>query len=647
MPRSFDLPRFGAAVRFMLALVVANLSAPLIFGAGPGTTFASFAVVSALYFLDYDGSAAERTSAYALSTLIGVLGIGIGLAVTGTLWTVCAAAFVIGFGFAAARAFRGFIARSFVGTQLAFVLTVVTHDSRLHGSEELLGWLFGSAIALIAALTVFPRHHGGQLRSALAQWCTAAAAVARSNASTLNDRRADLQSAWQTVDRVDRLHAIAGLWSKRTRALAEMVRAADQVTVFGADHAPDQLTPADRTLLDAVAGGFEHAAELTVTAHPGTVDSLQLAREQHEQALVSAAKTQSPEATVRMAHAALGVRVLSLAAESLIQLACVSNGVRSTANRGPNPAQAADAGERVRSVFRLDSVWLFSGLRTGVALAVALGIALSIGLEHGVWVVMAALAIINVSATTRGASASAAQALLAVTLGVLVSAAVIALHWPHPAMFAAMAIAALIAKWLLPGTLFWAQLSYAPFAVFNVAVLNWPTPRGLDVVRVEDIAVGVAVAVGATALAFPFGLRKLLVRTWTRASDDANTALASATTSFSAGRALPPSFVSHMRQGVDRMNDVADAVTLGHGVIDQHQLARTRTNWLLLAEFLLVAIEQFAAQRAGRPLPSDIAAALAAPDRVDHLARTSSTDPQGLVLATWTGAGLDILDRTP
>lgn len=645
MANRISIPRLGGAIRFAATIAIVNLSSLALFGAGPAPTFASFAVVASLYFLDYDGSIGERFRAFTLSTFIGVLGIGIGLVVSEQLWSICLAALFIGFAFAAARAFRGFIARSFVGTQLAFVLTVITHDPRAHGTEIALAWLYGSAIALVAAIVLFPRYHSGVIRRGLATWSRAAARVATGAPVS------ELTAAWNELVQVDRGHSIAGLWSRRTRALAEMVRAAEQLTVFISTHAlPKNPSTADALLLKRVAEAFDEAADRVSGGTP-TQLSLAKARQDHERTLHSSALHQSSEQTVDEAQQSLPARVLSLAAQAMCQLSSESiTGKRSNAAT-VNPAESSRISERIRSLFRGDSIWFRNGIRTGFALALAIGIAISLGLEHGVWVVMATLALINVTATTRGTAATALTTLTAVVIGVVISAGILALHQPWVVMFVLLAVAAFAAKWLLSGTVFWAQLSYSPFAVLNVVVLSWPTPHGLDAVRIEDIAVGVAVGVFATAFAFPFGMAKLLDRTWRRARETANSSIAAIANAFNRGEIAPVERLAALREAVDLLADEVDAVSCGDSATVLHnQIELNRSQWLLLAEFCATAISHFASARVGRPLPQTLwtdIQPLNLSANVTRVAKIRSNaegvDPEALILTTWAAEGMDIL----
>ena len=167
--------RIAGAIRFAITIALVNISALMIFGSGTATTAASFATISSLYFLDYDGGARERIGAYSASVAVAMIGLFLGIFVQNNLVATVCVAFLIGFCFAVARAFRGLIARSFIGAQLAFVLAVFTSQAGSHGIELIQGWLWGAILSLVAALVIFPRHHSGKVRRALSQWCLAVA----------------------------------------------------------------------------------------------------------------------------------------------------------------------------------------------------------------------------------------------------------------------------------------------------------------------------------------------------------------------------------------------------------------------------------------------------------------------------------------
>ncbi|MGV1033709.1 MAG: FUSC family protein [Microbacteriaceae bacterium] len=615
-------PRLAAALRFGLTVAVVNLAALGLFGAGAAATAASFASIAALYFLDYDGSTRERLSAFGLSTVVGLAGVLLGAAVAGALLAVAVSAFVVGFGFTVARAYRGLVARSFVGAQLAFVLAVFTEHARAELPLLLGGWLFGSAIAIAAALVLFPRRHTGLLRAALSRWCLAAAELLRAEPSAQAAALASLRERFDELTALDRGESIAGLWSNRTRALAGM-----RLQIGQLNTALDSivLTATQSELAEASAEGFERAAQLVragATAQPlvsvDTARERDLAAQAEHYAATASSNLERARADVAEQF---GTRVLSIGAESLQVLASTSQG-------WPHPdwALALEPEHTVASLgrraLRADSVWRYAGLRTGLALAGAATIAMLLGLEHGVWVVMAALAVINVSVTSRGASRTAAQTVIGVLGGVLIAGLLITVLPDWWMLAVTVPLLAGLAKWLLPAGPLLAQLSYSPFAVLNVAMLSWPSPHGLTVVRFEDISIGAAVALIATVLTFPFGMRRLLERSWQHAQTAAHSALLATQQFLQGGPVVPPALRQAQAQSFAANSDTVDTVYAGGVQLhDFGRLTLNRQRWLALALLAQAGLDQLAEQQLG----------------------FTTNDPRRAVIAIWADSSETVL----
>lgn len=650
MAARFNLPRLGGAIRFAVTLIAVNLAALAIFGAGPAPTFASFSVVASLYFLDFDGSARERIGAYAISTLIGLVGIGIGLAVAGDIVGVCIAALLVGFVFAAARAFRGFIARAFVGAQLAFVLTVVTSNPQAHAGELAIAWMFGAAVSLVAALVLFPRHHSGVLRRALSNWCDAAARLAEVASTGKPFDFTELTTAYIQLQEVDRTHSIAGLWSPRTRALAEMNRGAQQFTSYISERTTGQIrSDADMALFANISGALRSAAKTVLPRAAANEDiDMVRARHVHTDAVIEIARRHRGPEAVELASDAIDARVASFAAESIQHLAAVSRGARG--HDAADPADESSNALRARSVFRADSIWLFNGIRTGIALSAALLIAHIMGLEHGVWVVMATLSLISITQTARGTTSNALTTMIAVTLGVLIAIVILKLNLPWVPLVCVVLISAFAAKWFFFNSVFAGQLSYSPFAILNVFMLSWPTPNGLIAVRIEDIAIGLLVAVGATVLAFPFGMKRLLGTAWNDASTVIDASVAISNHEWVNGARSSDRARKQALMAIDLYSDAVDAVHVDRSRRDEvGTICDRRDQWLGLAEFYLSGIEAFERRRDGRALPTALQRAINSVSvrtggAVEALKQASNTDDlEALVLASWSATGIDIL----
>lgn len=96
------------------------------------------------------------------------------------------------------------------------------------------------------------------------------------------------------------------------------------------------------------------------------------------------------------------------------------------------------------------------------------------------------------------------------TAGVLIASIGLVLDLPQVGdivVLPFMAFLAVVGAAIGPMT---AQMLFTPFVLVNFAALEWATQRGLEIVRLEDVAIGAAVAAGFAFLTFPFGLAKEL-----------------------------------------------------------------------------------------------------------------------------------------
>ncbi len=575
-------PRLGSAVRFALALAIVNLSALAIFGSGTATTAASFATIGSLYFLDYDGRARERLGAYSLSTLVAVVGLVLGCAVQGNLPLTIIIGFALGFVFAAARAFRGLIARSFIGTQLAFVLAVFTPNAWTTFDELILGWMYGAAISVVCALLIFPRHHAGLVRNALSKWALAVAAFMTGDAVSRQHARASIAAHLEELESSDHGSMLAGLWSKRTRALAAMELHAHQMSAFlDLIPADEERDSGEDSLISATARGFTVAGNtVPFGTKPAEFSPVEQARDADFTRLRADAQTSGGAVPSDFA-----VRVLSIGASTMQYLAAASRGWKITDPiRFATPQRSVR--DMIREAFSHDSVWMLHGLRTGFAIAGSIALATAMGLEHGVWVVMTTLSIINISFTATVISRNAGKTIAGVVLGASLAALTLAVV-PQWWMLAALVpLIAGLAKWCLPMSSFFTQLTYAPFAILNVAMLGWPNRHGLGVIRIEDIVVGLSAGIVATLITFPFGLRKLLERTWMHAHDAAREAIAATADAVRQRTAIDERLAIAQARTFERATAAIDTVfasgvPLGH----RQQQTRSRQRWLSLAIF--------------------------------------------------------------
>ena len=148
------------------------------------------------------------------------------------LWVAVVTAFLVAFGFGLARVLRGYVARSTIGVQLAFLLCLLTPSTSADLGSFIAAWALGSVFSVIAALTIFPLRHNGQMRKAIAIWCRHASELpaafgSRSDAVVI----ADLQRARDDLlDQSAGTVVRPGLVSRRMRALQRMQGQIEQAT---------------------------------------------------------------------------------------------------------------------------------------------------------------------------------------------------------------------------------------------------------------------------------------------------------------------------------------------------------------------------------------------------------------------------------
>ena len=507
--RSHD---WHAALRFALAMVVADALVWWIFGQGTAVVMGSFAVICLLYFLDYPGSTRDRLVGYAAAAGIGAVAVAAGTLLTQPLVVATIAAFAVTFAFSYARVLRGFVGRASVGLPGAFFLPVMADVPSSELLSMVSSWLIGSFVAITAGLLVFPRKDTGRLRQLLGQWLTDAAAICDAQARGVRspDVSADLHATGEQIRTCAGDSAVSlGMVGGQQRALAEMVDG----TQWGSaalDAVADAPVPEDGTphqtlrLLDASAAALTSAAATVSDARmTPQVPDLAAIRERDLDQL----STMTP-AQLEQHYPA---RLASILAMRMLWLAGITRGVHY-----PAPDLGSTADRTPMALLRLNltfrSVWFRNAVRTAAATAACVVLVRALGLEHGLWVALAALTVTQVSFSAASAGTTAVRMAAGAAAGIAVASLGVLLSLPHIAFVLLLPILAVAASLASHSGAFLAQLSYTPFALTNLAVLEWTNDRGLEWERLGDIGVGIAVAAAFSLVVFPYGLSTQLRR---------------------------------------------------------------------------------------------------------------------------------------
>jgi hypothetical protein len=530
---------FRSALRFAVTIAVTDALLLQVFGSVPATLLGSFAVAIHLYFLDFDGGFRERLIGHGIATLVGAGTVALGVLCATQLWLAVVSALVVSGIFAYLRLLRGYVARSAVGLQGAFFLPLMIPAQPHDLGPLLAGWLVGSGVSLTSALVLLPHRRSGLIRAGVATWLRAGAELARDFAAGKDpqpsiDRLEEARMALLT--QVTGTFTRPGAVSGRERAVASMLAAARWSSPLIHDFTLP-ATGALSTLATVSATAYEDAANLVSgSSVEGALPDVAHARALDLERLTSA----TPE-DVR-AH--YPVRLISISAMNQLYRATQSRG-----RQAPEPDVGGMPDELPRRIlqrnFTWRSLWFLNALRTAVGTAACVLIVRLVGLEHGVWVVIAALTVTQVSLSGEAGARSMVKIVGGALGGILIAGGLVALHLPFVAYCVGLPLMAGMAKLAQSSSLLRAQLTYTPFVLINLAVLSWPPQHGVELVRIEDIALGALVAAGFSLIAFPRGIARALTRLQEVALDVAQRYL---TSQLSAVRRLPQSAPAPSRE---------------------------------------------------------------------------------------------------
>lgn len=501
-----------SAIRFAIAIVIADAFVWWMFREGTPVVMGSFAVICLLYFLDYEGSSTERFAGYLIASGVGIIAVVLGSVLAGPLWIAVIGAFLVSFSFAYARVLKGYVARASVGLQGAFFLPLMA-DVPLSDLPSMIGsWLVGSAVAISAGMAILPNRRSGVILDLMTRWLGIARDItsAQSSRQPTEETSRDLDEVgrqlWdQSKDPASALGAVG----TRDRALSHMVDGTQWGTVaFDRLHdalASDPPIPIEtRTLLNESAEAFDKAEKaLAHSQPPRDVPDLAQSRAKDLHNMTS-----FTDAELRQHYPA---RLISILAMRMLWLA---GRVRGASYPDPDLGSVADRSpwSLLTLNFGWRSVWFVNAIRTGASTAACVLLVRELGLDHGLWVVLAALGVTQVSFSASSNGYSSIRLALGAMSGVVVASLAAILSPPHMVFVFLLPILAFVAVVAARRGPFLAQTFYTPFALTNLAVIQWTTDRDLEIARVENISLGVAVAAAFALMVFPVGLIRQLLR---------------------------------------------------------------------------------------------------------------------------------------
>jgi uncharacterized membrane protein YccC len=502
--------------------------------------YAAIGSFALLLLVEFGGPMRERLQAQLLLVVAGAVLVAVGALASSSPWVAAAVVGVVAF----AVLFCGVVSSVLAGASTSLLLALIVSVS-LPGppssiGDRLAGWGIAGAASLLAVRFLWPQPATDALRGPTVTACRALAArlpaaldaprhdelVAASDAALDALRRAFLAtpnrptglttSARARVRLVDELGWIRVVLDQSLPPRAAMTGAAHEVKV------------AAGTVLDEAANLLQRPG--------GSPDALRAARHHLDDTL----DVMSREATVDLpvGRAEIGEFVTSLdpsfrAQELSFAITSVASNVElgAAAERrtwwqrflGQQPGGLAGpfaaARERANAHLEPHSVWLHNSVRGAVALALAVLVAQTADVQHSFWVVFGTLSVLRSNALNTGQNAL--RGILGTVIGFVVGAVLLVLIGTDTTVLWLILPVAVLLAGIAPALISFTA-GQAAFTLTLLILFNIIAPQGwrLGLVRVEDVAIGVAVSLVVGLLFWPRGAGAALRRALAEAYAD-------------------------------------------------------------------------------------------------------------------------------
>jgi uncharacterized membrane protein YccC len=523
------LANLRVAARAALVLPLVLAFGLLVLRNAQMTLFMVFAVFSLLVFAKFGGSALNLLVAYLVTTLVGGVLVALGSLASPTPWTAALAALLVVFCVEFAGVFSGYVAGSRFPLLLALVLAASVPAPAAAVPDQVLGWLIGGFVASAAGLLLWPLYERDGLHNA-------ASAAMRSLARLVASTRVNRASIEQHQSAANALAKFRTAYTqtpyrpagptRRDRALAQLVTELEHAGTFAAVPAgrlagANPRLPEGDQLAAEVVSVLEASAKVLRGGPTPDLDSLAQARIAHRSALDAWAGAQlrsgaSAESVLDGLDYDHQLRMLAYHSAAIGTNAAIVAGreIVPGSVRIPYPTPiAAGWGPtlgRIGQTLAANLSWTSPLLHTSVraALGLSLGVLLArlFGLQHAFWVVLGTMSVLRSNAL--GTGRTTVQALAGTLVGFAVGGLFTLLFGrDQVVLWAALPVAVFMAAYAPSAVSFVA--GQAAFTVLLLIVFNLLSPVGWQVglVRIEDVAVGTAIALAAGALLWPRGAR--------------------------------------------------------------------------------------------------------------------------------------------
>ena len=514
------------AARVALVVPLMAAFAGTIVGDPGAALFAVFGAFALLGLADFGGPTIPRARAYAGATLVGAGLVLLGTLASGSAWSAVAGTLLVAFVVQFLGVFGGYAVAAQTALLLAFVVAVSVPASTGAVWARVAAWTLAGGVSLAAGVLLWPRHARTLVRQRAGDACHALAALlADPGAPNVRDQaRAQVDATRRAYDRAPLRPAGP---ARRDRALVDLVVQLDRALQFAgrvADASQVRTTvsmvPEDRALrrsigqtLEASAGVLRGEAPLPDlaaldqdrAAYREALDRWAAERLRAGEPAESVLDGLSGGAASRLlAHAALAIAIDAAVAAGQ-DVSDAPSPLPHWNAPGPGPRSWL---ERVRVAFqthlRPNSVWFQNSLRAGLALGLAVLLTRITRVEHSFWVVLGTLSVLRSNALGTGRTALLA---IAGTVVGFVVAVTLAIGTSAVALWITLPVAVFLAAYVPTVVSF--LVGQAAFTLFVVVLFDLLQPQGwrLGLVRLEDVALGIAVSLAVAVLLWPRGAR--------------------------------------------------------------------------------------------------------------------------------------------
>lgn len=567
------------AIRAAIAVPVGLAVTLYLFDDPVGAAFALFGMVGLLISSDFAGPPVRRTAAYLLTGVAGSAALLLGWVASLTLVTAVVVTMLITFGMTFLNMFRGAVSVGSASVLLVYVVAVSAQGEWSQMRDFQLGWWIAVLISAVAALVVLPRSRRASNRPAMAAAFSAAANAAR--AAWIGERdEASLQRFVREFDEaIDAIDArvtgqetrLSGV-TRRDATLNVLTNHLDSIRLLVDEAALSESTALiasfsqRRILAAAIVEALDELSSAMIDPHYViSAETLDRAREAMAEGIQNwvvqaSAENADPNAVSSQVALQHQLRIFALLVEQMIEMARVANGERIETLKVMPPVPRSSIRMRLQAQFSWESPWLRNAIRAAAGLGIGVLVMNLAGVSHGFWVLLGVISVLRFDAV--GTRRYALLAIAGTAVGVVAGALILAVVGSSPVtLWIIFPLLVLLSAWAASAVNFPSgQAAFSAMVLVALGILNWPPRQSDALVRLEDIALGAAVAVVVGLLLWPRGAAGYLRGQLAESIRTSSAYLDAAIRSFSqsAARSELPQLHSASVQNVYRAGETFD-----------------------------------------------------------------------------------------